>query len=286
MIVAKPNRNSSAATASMWCPDCQQEVPGIASHDDEHRVLCARCGIALSAVAGGAFMSTKLAGCSADDECSESGMIETPQVAPPPIKLDDWELDEQLRRAEQIVKSVRHSDGISTQPNVDPAHEAIVGWHARVAESRRLEDYLPAPVEESHPKRRGNLFSWSLLSLGMMCLVCGGVLLGWSIVGSRPDLWSIGLPLALAGQAGLLIGFVLQLDGLWQNSRRTTDTLSNLDERLSELRTATSLLSTTHGGPAQSFYAHMAEGASPHLLVADLKGQIDMLAVRMANERR
>jgi hypothetical protein len=43
-------------------------------------------------------------------------------------------------------------------------------------------------------------------------------------------------------------------------------------------------MSVTHSAPAQSFYAHMAGGASPQLLLADLKGQLDLLAVRMSEQ--
>jgi hypothetical protein len=99
-------------------------------------------------------------------------------------------------------------------------------------------------------------------------------------------LWPIGLPLALIGQAGLIIGLVLQLDGLWQSNRQTAETLSELDGELSRVRHATTLLTTTKNASAQSFYAHMAEGASPQLLLADLKGQLDLLAQQMASQRK
>ena len=94
------------------------------------------------------------------------------------------------------------------------------------------------------------------------------------------------MPLTLAGQVVLIIGLVLQLDGLWQSNRETTNTLDELDEQLENLRHATTLLSTTHSTSAQSFYAHMAVGANSALLMADLKGQMDMLAIQMAKERQ
>ena len=93
------------------------------------------------------------------------------------------------------------------------------------------------------------------------------------------------MPLALIGQAGLVLGLVLQLDGLWHSSRRTADVLSELDGELKDVRQATSLLSTTHSSGAQSFYFHLAEGASPQMLLADLKGQMDLLAQQMARRQ-
>ncbi len=119
-----------------------------------------------------------------------------------------------------------------------------------------------------------------------MTFVCGAVLLGWSFVEARSELWNLGMPLTLFGQAALLIGLILQLDGLWQSNRETASTLDELDDEVHNLRHATTLLTSTHSTSAQSFYVHMADGASPQLLLADLKGQLDLLAMKLANERR
>jgi hypothetical protein len=83
----------------------------------------------------------------------------------------------------------------------------------------------------------------------------------------------------------LLLGLVLQMDSLWQANRRTTETLDQVDHRLQEINHTTTMLGTTHSAPAQSFYAHMAAGANPQMLLADLKGQLDLLAVRMSGQR-
>jgi hypothetical protein len=117
-----------------------------------------------------------------------------------------------------------------------------------------------------------------------MAFVCGAVLLIWSYVEQRDELWSIGLPFALVGQAGLIIGLVLQLDGLSQNNRRTSETLYELDDQLHELKQAATQLTVAHSSPSQSFYAHFADGAQPHLLLADLKGQLDLLATKLAKQ--
>jgi hypothetical protein len=124
-----------------------------------------------------------------------------------------------------------------------------------------------------------------MLSIGLMAFVFGAVLIGWSIAEDRPDLWRLGLPFTLGGQAALIVGLVFQLDGLWRSNREASETLDELDSQLDELRHATSMLSTTHSSPAQSFYLHLADGASPNLLLADLKGQLDLLAARLADKR-
>jgi hypothetical protein len=58
--------------------------------------------------------------------------------------------------------------------------------------------------------------------------------------------------------------------------------LEEVDESLDDLKRNTALLGLTHSPASQAFYAHMAQGASPTILLTDLKGQIDLLAQRMA----
>ncbi len=121
--------------------------------------------------------------------------------------------------------------------------------------------------------------------MGLMAFTCGGVLLGWSFMSNRPDLWNLGIPVTVAGQIALLVGLVLQLERIWQNNRYAVDKLEEVDERLADMKHSQSLLNVNHGSAAQAFYSHMAEGASPSLLLADLKGQLDLLAVRLADRR-
>jgi len=120
------------------------------------------------------------------------------------------------------------------------------------------------------------------LLTGLMALACGAVLMVWSFVAGRNELWTVGTPLALAGQAGILLGVVFQMEGLWQCSQDTAQSLHELDHQLTDLQQAATLLHTRPGSATQTYYAHLAEGASPHLVLADLRGQLDMLAARMA----
>jgi hypothetical protein len=145
-----------------------------------------------------------------------------------------------------------------------------------------ISDLRPPTV----PRRRSSRLAWGALSLGLMAFVCGAVLLGWSLAVGRNDLWSLGMPITLGGQFGLLLGLILQLENLWEGNRHTVDKLDEVDGRLDDLNQTAALLSSSHSSPAQAFYVHMAAGASPHLLLADLKGQLDLLAVQMASTRR
>ena len=127
---------------------------------------------------------------------------------------------------------------------------------------------------------------WSCLGLGVMLLACGGVLLAWSYWAARPELWTIGLPIAIAGQVVLVIGLVLQLDRLWHSNRRQAAKLDTVDEQLHDLKSATALLGASHSSPSVSFYSHFASGASPHVLLTDLKSQLDLLAVKLGQMDR
>jgi hypothetical protein len=116
-----------------------------------------------------------------------------------------------------------------------------------------------------------------------MGFACGLSLIGWSMHTGRQELWSIGMPIILAGQIALVLGLVLQFDRIWRDSRRAADKMETVDEQLHDLKTATSLLGTTHG-PSSAFYAHWASGAGAEILLSDLKSQLDLLAVKLSRE--
>jgi len=141
---------------------------------------------------------------------------------------------------------------------------------------------MGAAKSVSTPPIRGNIVSWFVISLGLMLFVCGSILVGWSIVASRGELWRVGLPIALIGQATLVVGVALQVESLWFFHRQTNRQLERLDEELQRLQQSTRLLTPSRNAAAQSFYAHRAEQTSPHIMLADLKGQLDAIAVRLS----
>ena len=104
-------------------------------------------------------------------------------------------------------------------------------------------------------------------------MVCGAVLLGWSLVEGYAQLWSLGLPITLGGQALLLVALITQLERIWSEGRRTSTKIDEVDERIAELRQSTKMLSVSHGSASPAFYAHMAAHARRQLPPADLHGQ-------------
>lgn len=251
----------------MWCSHCQQDVPGIAIPEDGHRLGCARCRGLLRNQSKPEHLPA-----TASDEAPAAALPKSPPA------LDDWTLDDDLAAVTRMMRTLR-IDAPSARVPSETSQPAIP--LAMAAQPRPV-----ASVAPPRAPRRGQLFAWPALMLGMMAFTCGGVLLSWSFATGRGDLWTYGMPAVLAGQGLLVLGLVLQLEGLWQSNRDTRETLDGLDRELAELRHTTAVLTTTHSAPGQSFYAHMAEGASPHLLLADVKGQLDVIAMRLAETRK
>jgi hypothetical protein len=191
-------------------------------------------------------------------------------------------LDQQLQHIERLLRAYdgdRRSLPVGPQEvaRLDLAHPGPAPWHPS------LSGKTPRTPQRksSQPSSALAVLTWGALSLGTTTFVCGGMLLGWSLVAGRQELWTLGLPIALGGQIGLLIGLVLQLDRLWHDNRRAAAKLDDVDEQLHDLKTATTMLGTSHSSPASAFYSHLSHGASPQLLLADLKGQLDLLAVKI-----
>jgi hypothetical protein len=84
----------------------------------------------------------------------------------------------------------------------------------------------PHRVHSGTKKRRGgpsSVILWVVLTLGIGLFTCGTVLVAVSLTGGRLNLWKIGTPLVLAGQALLFVGLALQLDILGYYQRTSND---------------------------------------------------------------
>jgi hypothetical protein len=134
------------------------------------------------------------------------------------------------------------------------------------------------------PHQRTSSLVWGLVWAGIGALIGGGGILFASCLAARNDLWSLGLAIALGGQASLVLGLLVQLERVWLGSHNAVSRLNDVDRRLQELNHTADVLGLSRSTAAQSFYAHMAQGASPRLLLADIKGQLDLVAMRISDE--
>lgn len=261
----------------MWCKACRQDVPGLASFE-EGGFRCVRCG---ASVGGHPALHTATLASNLLDH----GIDLAPELPAKPKELvrprptDDWEAEDQLRTADRMLRqqrrdTVREAAGSEKIMRYDPPQlrlDPLVGL---------------APSPPPCPAPSGmSAVAVLLLAAGLMGAVCGGVLLGIGWRDERLDLWNLGMPIMLIGQGAMLCGLLLQLERLWRNNRDTVKKLDFVDEQLHDLQHQTHLLGTTQGASAKAFYSHLAEGANPHLLLADLKGQFDLLAARVHQRR-
>ena len=266
----------------MWCKVCQQDAPGIRSRD-RGQLCCARCGTELPG-----------SGQPAAGAPSGVGADESPAERP---RYDSWETNERLRHIDRVLhcETTRPAPPHLASPQgsarrIDAAEESPRGWHAGESLADRSANRVGMSDRAgSVARRRASDWGdralamgvWLALSLGIMALVCGGILLAWSAIAKRPELWSIGLPIAIVGQVALLLSLILQLDRIWHNHRSTAAQLDDFDGQIHDLRSAAAMLTTTHSSPATAFYAHYCGGASPDVLLTDLKSQLDLLAIKI-----
>lgn len=265
----------------MWCKHCRQDVPGIiCAESGEYR--CPRCAEGIYSP-----LSDPLIGIEGFFPVDGNGVEEEPGARPPRL-YDDWELDDELEHVGRILSREKPKAGLgvkSAGARVDAAHAGVAGTHSQRKKARQADAHRQAPAGQTVAEDAFSLMAlvtWTLLSLGLMTFVCGGVLLGWSSISSRPDLWNMGLPTTLGGLVALLIGLILQLDRLWHDYRRTAVTLERFDEDLCDLKTTTTtVLDASHTVSGADFYAHLAGGAGPQLLLTDLKSQLDLLSAKI-----
>jgi uncharacterized membrane protein YidH (DUF202 family) len=274
----------------MWCKKCRQDVPSVPSKSG--RLRCLRCGTFVANDTTAESTVNVASGVGAMADCGLELDAGAPTRSKPSLDFDDWDLDPDLRS----FKNARHAAKVREYPTVPPratsyridgAHPTTLAWQPTAFEPvpQMMQFAEERPSERHETAKRASWLAWAVMSLGLMAFTCGGVLLGWSFMSSRPDLWNLGMPVTVAGQIMLLVGLVLQLERIWQNNRYAVDKLEEVDERLADIKHSQSLLRVSHSSPAQAFYTHMAEGANPSLLLADLKGQLDLLAVKLAERR-
>ena len=125
------------------------------------------------------------------------------------------------------------------------------------------------------------IVAWLIVLVGVLALACGVGLIAWSLSSGQMPYWNLALGLALGGQGILILGLVLVISRLWRSSRYAATKLQEVHAGLGQLQQASETLVAMRTGGAPAFYADLVRGASPHVLMANLKGQFDQLATRL-----
>jgi hypothetical protein len=150
---------------------------------------------------------------------------------------DSWEIDEQLRHIQRTLQNdsgkVAPDAGRQCEMRFDSPQAALPSNH--VSMSGRLA--LPRKAAVRQRNSGSGVLVWLALAIGTTGFVCGSVLLAWSFVAGRNELWTFGLPAMLIGQIALLVGLALQLDRLRRDNRAASSKLNDMDLKLCELTT-------------------------------------------------
>ncbi len=180
----------------MWCRNCQQDVPAVAAAGNSALICCARCGVDLHG---------------RDDNSAEAAPP-YPVESPAPLRLadsggasaldgfDDWKLDDELREAQRLVNKIKAQSEPPENLASDEPSDASTGPRRAVA-----------PRDTAG--RGARLLAWARAGRGLAGLGGGCALLFWSIVSRRPELWTVGLPVALVSQVVLIFGMLLRRHG-------------------------------------------------------------------------
>jgi hypothetical protein len=252
----------------MWCSHCHQEVPGVPSAE-RGTVACARCQRDLKFTSSSRLCD---AGISLDAAKGDS-----------PASIDRFATEEskqKLRRLGQQLRPVYQQHATLERP---------LFWERLSAESPELSPQLRGvahldaiSAEHRETPKNTPFFLGVVLGSGFLALMIGVVALVWSAAFGQAVVWRWGLTTTVAGEGLLILGLTWMAARLWQKGRQLDRNLHQVDSQLTEVSELAGQLTASQLSSSQHYYQHFSQSANPHLLVANLRGQIDQLAERLA----
>jgi hypothetical protein len=222
-----------------------------------------------------------------DDGIELTGQAPRRKTATPPIRSDDWSIRQRSRELDRALRRPMHfgNTGGTFTPSGVKRFDPPLGL---------LDQYSQTPpptVTTTVPSIAGSrqnrttvsqVLAWLVVASGTITLLAGIGLIAWSLSAKQMEHWNLALSLALGGQGALILGLVMVVSRLWRSSRYAAGKLQEMHARLGQLQNTADTISATRGG-APAFYADLARGASPQMLLSNLKGQLDQLATRFGD---
>jgi hypothetical protein len=268
----------------MWCSNCHQDVPGVAQAASG-RTVCARCQRPISGPTQGATSPICDEGIALDD-----APITARRTAPP--IPDDWSARQHARALDRKLRSTASAGSSISAPaaNVsrrfDPPQN-LFDQSQHFDPPTLTTSVTPASIGRNRPRRaRGSqLVAWFVVLSGVAISGAGLGLIYRSVVMGQMHFWNLGLGLAIGGQGTLIFGLAMVVMHLWSSSRQTVGKLQEVHARLAELQHTAEALTAMRSGGSPAFYAELVRGASPQMLLTNLKGQLDQLATRLSGIR-
>jgi hypothetical protein len=206
-------------------------------------------------------------------------------------RVDDWSVRQSVR---QLGRELRRPGIATAMPPIrfpegprrfDPPQNVFAELEQATTPSFTPIVSQPPIRSASRLRRAGasQIIAWLVVFAGILVLVAGVSLVGWSLATRQMHLWNIAVGLTLGGQGTLILGLVLVVSRLWRNSRHATNRLQDVHARLGQLQHTADVLTAMRSGGAPTFYADLVRGASPQVLLTNLKGQLDQLATRIGS---
>ncbi len=263
----------------MWCVDCQQDVPAVARSVNEP-LSCPRCQRELAPSAA-APSDAGIALDSFDEPVVDD-------LAAPVTWLAQEDTQQRLREIDRKLSKTYRRDLAS--PTISGIHHprSNVPPASFVTTDVPLRSISKRAAVESAADRRPTGASW-LLTLMLGCGVinfCVGVgFLAWSAAFQLPWLWQPAMTLTIGAEGLLILSLAWMATRLWRNSRKVNRQLDGVDRQLEEIEQTTSELAGSQQPSSQHFYHHYGQVASPHMLVANLQGQVDLMSARLSSEQ-
>jgi hypothetical protein len=219
--------------------------------------------------------------------------VATAAAAAPPIRPDDWSIRQRTRELNRTLRRPMHlgASAATATPHsprrFDPPQNLFD--QTEQVPTPAIATAMPTAVSAIQLKTRrsksGQVFAWLVVAMSTIALAAGVGLIGWSLSTNQMVYWNLALGLALGGQGGLILGLVLVVSRLWRNSRYAVSKLQEVHTRLGQLQHTADALAATRTAGAPTFYADLVRGASPQMLLSNLKGQLEQLALHLGSGR-
>jgi hypothetical protein len=183
-----------------------------------------------------------------------------------PTFFQCWDLDEDLRAAEQIARNLRihaRHAGMLSESDFGPAGMAVPAVEKR-----------PVAINSGW-RRLLRIGSRAALAASLLLFLAAAALAAWSAACGDTLPWRIEMPLAMAGEAGLVLSLAAYVLSDAHRERAARDVMAQLDEQMRQL----------HGqADRRSRRPHFSNAANAHVMLAELKSRIEQLSEQLRND--
>ncbi|TWU27847.1 hypothetical protein [Bythopirellula polymerisocia] len=261
----------------MWCSQCQQDVPAVA-RTSQGPLVCSCCGQIVKLSTLERIVDSGIELESFEAASTTSGLRSSP--------IDYGAREEARERHRRIGRQLRspYREVFETgAPATVEGNRRSLLWNSEPIAPPQLRQI--AKLSQHEAVTSGSQTSWllsSLLTLGLLGFAFGVAALVWSACFDLSEVWHWGMTTTIAAEGLLIVGLTWMAIRLWQNSRRLNHELRGVDKQLVEIHEMAGSLSAGQLSASQNYYHHFSQVANPHMLVANLRGQIDQLAERIS----